>query len=124
MGRSIDKDESIASKIAGEKHILALMVGIFCRGNRHENRSVHGPAPDGSGLCTSCQELGDYCFSRIDACPHMKTKTFCSACETHCYSPAMRERIREAMRYSGPRMLLYDSRGTIRHLRYGRPRKR
>ncbi len=29
---------------------------------------------------------------------HMETKTFCSACKTHCYKPQMREAIRQVMR--------------------------
>lgn len=36
----------------------------------------------------------------------MGTKTFCSVCPTHCYRAQMRERIREVMRWAGPRMLL------------------
>ena len=36
----------------------------------------------------------------------MENKTFCSNCRVHCYKPEMREKIREVMRFSGPRMLL------------------
>ena len=36
-----------------------------------------------------------------------KTKNFCSQCPCHCYKPAMREKIRAIMRYSGPRIMLY-----------------
>ena len=106
----------MVEKIEREKHTLALMVGIYCRGNKHEGRAQTGPAPDGSGLCPTCQELVDYAFKRIDACPCMETKTFCSACETHCYKPDMRERVREAMAYAGPRMMFYDPKGAIKHL--------
>lgn len=106
-----------------EKRTLALMVGIYCKGSRHRNRAEHGPGPRGAGLCPQCQELVDYSFGRIDRCPHMSTKTFCSACPTHCYRPDMRERVRKAMAYAGPRMLLYDPLGALRHLRHGRPPK-
>lgn len=109
-----------SAKVQQEKDTLALMIGIYCRGSKHEGRAAVGPAPDGSGLCPSCQELLDYAFGRIDTCPFMETKTFCSACETHCYKPDMRERVREAMRYSGPRMMFYDPAGALRHMRYGR----
>lgn len=34
-------------------------------------------------------------------------KTKCHKCSVHCYMPEMRERIKEVMRYSGPRMLLH-----------------
>ena len=110
----------LADKIASEKSTLAMMVGIYCRGNGHGNRAEVGPAPDGSGLCPSCHELVEYSFARIDACPHMETKTFCSVCETHCYKPDMRQCIREAMRYAGPRMMLYDPVGAIKHLYYSK----
>ncbi len=36
-----------------------------------------------------------------------KKKTFCANCKVHCYKPQMREQIRQVMRFSGPRMLLY-----------------
>ena len=42
---------------------------------------------------------------RSDKCPFMETKTFCSNCKVHCYKPVMWEKIREVMRFSGPRML-------------------
>lgn len=93
------------------------MVGIYCKGRKHADRAASGPAPDGKGLCPSCQELVVYAFARIDRCPHMEEKTFCSVCETHCFKPRMRERVREAMAYAGPRMMLYDPKGAIAHFR-------
>lgn len=104
-----------------EKRTLALMVGIYCKGNRHKNGAERGPGPRGTGLCPRCQELVAYCFERIDRCPRMEVKTFCSACPTHCYKPDMLERVRAVMAYAGPRMILHDPAGAIRHLRYGRP---
>ena len=109
--------DDLAAKVAREKHTLALMVGIYCRGNRHEGRSITSPEPGAPDLCPGCRELVDYAFARIDACPHMQEKTFCSACETPCYKPDMRERIRQAMAYAGPRMIFHDPAGAIRHLR-------
>ena len=34
----------------------------------------------------------------------------------HCYKPEMREKIREVMRFSGPRMLLVHLAAAIRHV--------
>ena len=34
----------------------------------------------------------------------------------HCYKPEMRERIRQVMRYSGPRMITKHPVAAIRHL--------
>lgn len=46
----------------------------------------------------------------------MEVKTFCSNCPVHCYRPEMRERIRQVMRDSGPRMLFHHPAAAIRHL--------
>ena len=54
----------------------------------------------------------------------METKTFCSNCRVHCYRPDMRERIREVMRFSGPRMMLYHPVMAVRHLIESRREKR
>lgn len=124
MGESTQVSEDIQKKIDFEKATVSKMVGIYCRGNNHAGRADVGPCTDGSGLCPDCRELLDYALARVDRCPHMATKTFCSACETHCYSPQMRERIRQAMAYAGPRMLLHDPKNAIRHLAISRRDKR
>ena len=46
----------------------------------------------------------------------MEEKTFCANCKVHCYKPEMREQIRQVMRFSGPRMLLYHPFLAIWHL--------
>lgn len=93
-------------RIAGEKETVAVMIGMYCRGN-------HGT--DGGELCDRCGELLEYAHGRIDRCPIRDRKVRCSRCEVHCYSPEMRERIREVMRYSGPRMVLHPGMA-LRHL--------
>lgn len=32
-----------------------------------------------------CEDLYKYACLRIDKCPFMETKTFCSGCKVHCY---------------------------------------
>jgi predicted amidophosphoribosyltransferase len=103
--------EKLQAKIDQEKATVSKMICIYCKGNHHPE----------SVPCPECQELIDYCDVRIDHCPHMETKTFCSACPTHCYKPEMRERIKTAMAYAGPRMLLVDPVLGIEHLIQGRP---
>ncbi len=80
-----------------EKETVAVMIRIYCGGN-------HGGS---DGMCGECSELLDYAVRRIDCCPIRERKVKCSKCTVHCYSPEMRERIREVMRYSGPRMILH-----------------
>ena len=87
----------IASKRLREKEMVAQMIALYCK-KRHGRKN---------GLCPECQALLDYAQSRSDMCPFMETKTFCSNCPVHCYKQEMREKIREVMRFSGPRMLFY-----------------
>ena len=60
--------------------------------------------------------LNDYAILRSDRCPFMESKTFCSNCKVHCYKPEMREKIREVMRFSGPRMIFYHPVMAVRHV--------
>ena len=71
-------------------------------------------------LCPACRELRDYAHWRLDKCPYQKEKPTCAKCPIHCYKPAMRERIREVMRYAGPHMLRRHPILAIRHLLDGR----
>ena len=97
---------SLAAKKARELKTIKKILTIYCHGKHHT----------ASGLCPACQELQDYAEQRILHCPHMETKTFCSVCPTHCYTPARREEIRKVMRYSGPRMLLYAPVLALQHM--------
>lgn len=98
--------QDIASKRLREKEMVAQMIALYCK-KRHGRKN---------GLCPECQALLDYAQSRSDQCPFMETKTFCSNCRVHCYKPEMREKIREVMRFSGPRMLLVHPGAAIRHV--------
>ena len=93
-------------KRKAEMATVKKMLEIYCRAHHGNNLS----------LCEECEALLDYARARVERCPHMETKTFCSACRTHCYAPKMREKIREAMRYSGPRMLLHAPVMALRHM--------
>lgn len=105
----------LAAKREKEKRVVQLMIEVYCHGSHGVKRGC---------LCPQCRELADYAAARVDRCPHMETKTFCSNCRTHCYKPAMRERIRAVMRYAGPRMLLYHPVLAIRHLIESKKEKR
>lgn len=89
-----------------EKQTVALMIRLYCRKKHHQK----------SGLCPDCAALAAYAAQRSDRCPFMETKTFCSNCKVHCYCPEMREKIREVMRFAGPRMLLHHPVMAVRHL--------
>ena len=102
-----DTPKDLDKKRADEKLLVSEMIALYCR-RQHKT-------PKGS-LCPECRQLHDYALTRIDKCPFMETKTFCSACKVHCYKPEMREKIRAVMRFSGPRMLLYHPILAIWHL--------
>ena len=93
-----------------EQEMVGKMMVLYCK-------SKHGgKAFKERGLCPQCRELLDYAEWKIRKCPFMEEKTFCSNCKVHCYKPEMREKIREVMRFSGPRMLLVHPAAAIRHV--------
>ena len=98
--------DKIQHKREQELATVTEMIGIFCR-DIHKTDGVH--------LCHECQDLLDYVEKRVAACPRMEDKTFCSACNTHCYAPNRRERIRMIMRYSGPKMIFHSPILAIKH---------
>lgn len=106
-GKNYNMKKNIIQKRKHEMKTVLLMIYLFCRGKHGSDRKM---------LCRECEELATYVEQRIKNCPHMETKTFCSSCETHCYKPEMRERIRDVMRYSGPRMILYHPIMAVKHL--------
>lgn len=71
------------------------MIRVYCRGR-------HGTP---AGLCSNCGELAAYADQQLESCPFQDEKATCDKCPVHCYSPGMREKIRDVMRYAGPRML-------------------
>jgi hypothetical protein len=86
---------SESARIAREKRTIRAMIGIYCRARHGRSEAV----------CRECTELLDYATGRLDRCPFGAGKTACVDCEIHCYKPAMRDRVRQVMRYAGPRML-------------------
>lgn len=60
-------------------------------------------------------ELIAYASARIQRCPMMKDKTFCSRCPIHCYEKKMQDKIKKVMRYSGPRMIFYHPVLAMKH---------
>ena len=95
-----------ADKRQREKQVVSCMIALYCR------RKHHTP----SGLCPDCAALDAYARKRSDHCPFMETKTFCSQCKVHCYRADMREKIRDVMRFSGPRMLLVHPMLALYHM--------
>lgn len=97
----------MAGRIKREQRTVGLMIGLYCR--------KHHGSPEGL-LCEECAALRDYAVERLSRCPHGENKPTCRKCAIHCYRPDMKDRIREVMRYSGPRMMRHYPVAAMRHL--------
>ncbi len=93
------------NRIDKEKRIVEQMIRLYCK---HKEGNA--------ALCPECERLLTYALARLDRCKFGERKTTCKKCSIHCYRPEMKERIREVMRWAGPRMLLYHPVETIKHL--------
>ena len=106
---------AIAKRREREKKTISQMIALHCAHNHKQRERAH-TAHCGEIVCSECAELDAYSVLRTQKCRKMDVKTSCEQCGNHCYRPEMRERIRAAMRYSGPRMLTRHPIAAIRHL--------
>ncbi len=93
-------------RIKRERRTVEAMIRIFCRA-RHDGVSVP---------CSNCQDLYAYVMCRIERCPYGADKPTCANCPIHCYKPEYREKIREVMRFAGPRMASHHPLLALSHL--------
>ncbi len=87
---------SKTERLTRERRTIMVMIQIYCQGVHRSN----------GHLCPECQQLEAYAMQRLDRCPFQAGKPTCAKCPIHCYKPAMRQQVRQVMRFSGPRMLL------------------
>lgn len=109
-----EESKQVRNKREEEKVLVTWMIQYYCRKHKHSDQVP----------CDNCQELIKYANNRVDRCPMMETKTFCSNCKIHCYRPEMRKEIKEVMRYAGPRMLFHHPVKAIHHLIEDRKEKK
>ena len=103
MGIEMD---SLHPRMKREHKSVGLMIALYCRDHHHSDK----------GLCDECRELAKYASSRLRNCPFQENKTTCGNCPVHCYKPNMREKIRNVMRYAGPRMMRHHPILAIGHI--------
>lgn len=96
----------MAARLEREKATLEKMLKLYCRDYHHTEGE----------LCSQCQELLSYALNRLDHCKFGEDKTTCAKCPVHCYKPEMRQKIREVMGYSGPKMIYTHPLAAIRHI--------
>jgi hypothetical protein len=106
-------------RLAREEQTVAAMIAMYCRDHHGEARPA-AVAPGEDGLCADCAVLLAYARLRLEKCRYGAGKPTCAKCPTHCYKPEMRERVREVMRYSGPRMVKTHPVLAVAHLVDGR----
>lgn len=93
------------NRIPEEKNTVHIMIRMYCNSN-------HGS----DYLCPDCLALLNYAYRRLEKCPQHLNKPTCSKCAIHCYSTDMRIKMKQVMRFSGPRMLFRHPVMAIRHL--------
>lgn len=97
------------SRIEKEKKTINLMIGIYCKKkHKHEQKE--------DGLCEECRELLQYAHKRLDHCKFGNEKRFCSKCPIHCYKKDMKAKIKEVMKFSGPRLMIYSPIQFLKHI--------
>jgi hypothetical protein len=79
---------------ARELKTIEAMIRMYCA-HHHE----------GSTPCEECKDLFDYAHRRLERCVFGDAKPACANCVVHCYKADMREKIRQVMRWAGPRMM-------------------
>jgi len=90
-----------------EQATIASMTSLYCRA-KHDAQVE---------LCPECKELLDYAQSRVTRCLFLPEKPVCARCPVHCYQAPYRERVREVMRFAGPRLIFKDPIAVLRHFR-------
>jgi len=86
--------DSLPPRLARERRTVEAMVRMYCRDH-------HGA---GNPLCEECEGLLRYASVRLERCRFQEEKPACGNCPVHCYKPSMRQKIKNVMRHSGPRM--------------------
>lgn len=99
--------DKINKKVEFEKKIVSEMIFLYCK-KKHNCDT----------LCSECLELLEYSNNRIDNCRYIEEKNFCSNCKTKCYSPKMKAKIREVMKFSGRRLLFSHPILCVKHIIY------
>ena len=102
--------ERLDGKKAKDLKVLADFISIFCRENHRAEVKDTFPIKDirlrhclgdkDLVLCRDCGKLLNHGIAKLLICPY-DPKPMCKKCETHCYAPGYREKIRKIMRFSG-----------------------
>ena len=102
--------ERLDRKKEKDIRVLTDFVSIFCRENHPngdkslftiKNERLQRSLSSGEVvLCLDCQKLLTHGIAKRLQCPY-DPKPMCKKCQTHCYAPGYRERMRGVMKFSG-----------------------
>jgi hypothetical protein len=92
-------------RIEREIRTVGIMIDLYCR-NHHS----------GEKRCDGCQELYLYAHQRSVKCPFGEEKPACGKCPVHCYRKGMKAKMREVMKFSGPKMVRSHPFLALQHL--------
>lgn len=98
-----------------EKSIMLYMIKVYCK-HCHKKHYEIKKTFGSKDICKECEEVYNYSKERTDKCKFIATKTFCSACPSHCYKKDMKEKIKKIMSFSSKRMFFYNPIMTLKHL--------
>jgi hypothetical protein len=104
-------DRGRSGRRAREIAMIAAMLQMYWRAH-HDERDA--------AFCADCAELHDYARRRLERCVFGDAKPTCANCTVHCYKASMRERVRQVMRWAGPRMVWRHPVLAVRHMIDGR----
>jgi hypothetical protein len=88
------RDRPTQPRLLRELATIEAMTQIYCADHHHATKP-----------CQDCRALIDYAAKRLALCPYGDEKPVCAKCQIHCYGKTMREKVRDVMRYAGPRMI-------------------
>ncbi|MHA2021025.1 MAG: nitrous oxide-stimulated promoter family protein [Candidatus Thorarchaeota archaeon] len=106
MTESADGSKTEGPRIGREKRTVEKMIRFHCE---RKHKTISG------SLCEDCADILTYSMQRLNHCQFGEEKPTCRKCTVHCYSPTMREKIRQVMRFSGPRLAIRMPLDWIRH---------
>lgn len=89
-----------------ESVIVQAMIKMYCQANHNSEGT----------LCAECDPLSKYAEKRLLSCMYGEIKPVCKHCPVHCYSPVMREQMRQVMRWAGPRMIFRNPVFAVMHI--------
>lgn len=88
------RDRPTSPRLLRELTTIEAMTKIYCADHHGSTRP-----------CAECQALMTYAAKRLAVCTFGEDKPVCAKCQVHCYGKTMRDKVRDVMRYSGPRMI-------------------